>query len=52
MAGLDFNYKLMKRLSFSFAPVSRLYLKPVLVKNGLPTDSFSLGFRTGMKYDF
>lgn len=52
MAGLDINYRILDRLSLSFAPVSRFYLKPVLEKNGNSTDSFSLGFRSGMKFDF
>ncbi|MBK7174489.1 MAG: hypothetical protein IPH84_14945 [Bacteroidales bacterium] len=52
MASLDFNYKIMDRLSISFAPTSRIYLKPVLLKEGSSTDSFSLGFRSGMKFEF
>ncbi|MBK7215441.1 MAG: hypothetical protein IPH88_19615 [Bacteroidales bacterium] len=52
MAGLDINYRILDRLSLSFAPISRFYLKPVLEKNGSSTDSFSLGFRSGMKFDF
>ena len=52
VASLDFNYRIMNRLSISFAPTSRFYLKPVLLKDGNPTDSFSLGFRSGMKFDF
>jgi hypothetical protein len=52
MAGLDFNYAVMSRLIISFAPTSRFYLKPVLVKDGSSTDSFSLGFRSGVKFKF
>jgi hypothetical protein len=52
MAGLDFNYLVMDRLIISFAPISRVYLKPVLEKNGSSTDSFSLGFRSGVKFKF
>jgi hypothetical protein len=52
IASLDFNYRIMNRLSISFAPTSRFYLKPVLLKDGNSTDSFSLGFRSGMKFDF
>lgn len=52
MAGLDFNYRVLDKLSISFAPISRFYLKPVLEKNGVSTDSFSLGFRSGVKLDF
>lgn len=52
MAGLDFNYRIMDRLSLSFAPTSRYYIRPVLEKNGASTDSFSFGFRSGMKFEF
>lgn len=52
MAGLDFNYLVMKRLVISFAPTSRFYLKSVLEKNGSSTDNFSLGFRSGVKFKF
>ncbi len=52
VTGLDINYRVLKRLSVSLAPTSRIYIKPVLEKNGFPTDSFSLGFRSGIKYDF
>jgi len=52
MAGLDFSYRIMDRLSLSFAPTSRYYIRPVLEKNGASTDSFSFGFRSGMKFEF
>jgi hypothetical protein len=52
MAGLDFDYLVMDRLIISFAPTSRIYLKPVLEMNGSSTDSFSLGFRSGIKFKF
>jgi hypothetical protein len=52
MTGFDFNYRILDRLSFSFAPLTRIYLKPVLEKNGSSTDSFSMGFRSGVKLDF
>jgi hypothetical protein len=52
MTGIDFNYKVFSRLSISFAPVSRWYFKPVLSKNNQATDELTLGFRTGMKFDF
>jgi len=52
VTGLDINYKFLKRLSISFAPVSRWYFKPVLTKNNQATDELTLGFKTGMKFDF
>ncbi len=52
MAGLDFSYQLMSHLNISFAPTSRIYVKPVLETNGASTDSFTLGFRSGIRYDF
>jgi len=52
VTGIDFNYKVLSRLSISFAPVSRWYFKPVLSMDNQPTDELTLGFRTGMKFDF
>jgi hypothetical protein len=52
MTGIDFNYKVFTRLTISFAPVSRWYFKPVLSKDNQATDELTLGFRTGMKFDF
>jgi len=52
VTGLDFNYRILKRISISFAPTSRWYFKPVLTQNNQPTDELTLGFKTGMKFDF
>ncbi len=52
VTGIDFNYQIIKRLSISFAPTSRWYFKPLIVKDNQPTDELSLGFTTGMKFDF
>jgi len=50
--GIDLNYRLLKRLSFTFTPTSLWYFKPVLTKDNQPTDELTLGFKTGMKFDF
>jgi hypothetical protein len=50
--GVDFNYRFLKRLSFTFTPTSLWYFKPVLTKDNQPTDELTLGFKTGMKFDF
>jgi hypothetical protein len=52
VTGIDFNYKILKRLSITFTPTSRWYFKPVLSKNNQATDELTLGFKTGMKFDF
>lgn len=52
VTGIDLNYKLLKRLSFTFTPTSLWYFKPVLTKDNQPTDELTLGFKTGMKFDF
>ena len=52
VTGIDFNYKIIERLSFTFTPTSRWYFKPVLTMNGQPTDELTLGFRTGVKFEF
>lgn len=52
VTGIDFNYKILNRLSFTFTPTSRWYFKPVLSKNNQATDELTLGFKTGMKFDF
>jgi hypothetical protein len=52
VTGLDFNYRILKRISISFAPTSRWYFKPVLTQNNQATDELTLGFKTGMKFDF
>lgn len=52
VTGIDFNYRLLDKLSFTFTPVSRWYFKPLLVQNNQATDELTLGFRTGVKFDF
>jgi hypothetical protein len=52
VTGIDFSYKFFNRLSLTFSPTSRWYFKPVLTVNNQPTDELSLGFKTGMKFDF
>ncbi len=52
VTGIDFNYKILNRLSISFTPVSRWYFKPVLTMENQATDELTLGFKTGMKFDF
>jgi len=52
VTAIDFNYNIISKLSISFAPVSRWYFKPVLSKNNQATDELTLGFRTGLKFDF
>ena len=46
---IGFNYPW---LSFTFTPTSRWYLKPVLSLNNEATDNLTLGFKTGIKFDF
>lgn len=52
MTGIDLNYALIKRLSFTFTPLGRLYLKPITETETSASDPFTFGFRTGMKFDF
>ena len=52
VTGIDFSYKFLNKLSLSFTPTSRWYFKPVLSKNNQATDEMTLGFKTGMKFDF
>lgn len=52
VSAIDFNYMIIKRLSFTFTPTSRWYLKPVLSLNNEATDKLTLGFKTGIKFDF
>jgi len=52
VTGIDFNYKVLNRLSISFTPTSRWYFKPVLSLNNQPTDELTLGFKTGVKFEF
>jgi hypothetical protein len=52
VTAIDFNYKIFNRLSITFTPTSRWYLKPVLSLDSQATDKLTLGFKTGMKFDF
>lgn len=52
ITAIDFNYTILKHVSINLAPVSRWYFKPVLTRNSQPTDEFTIGFRTGMKFAF
>ena len=52
VTGIDFSYEIFKRLSFTFTPTSRWYFKPVLTKDNRATDELTLGFKTGMKFEF
>ena len=52
VTGIDFNYEVLNRLSIYFTPTSRWYFKPVLSINNQPTDELTLGFKTGVKFDF
>jgi hypothetical protein len=52
VTAIDFNYKILNRLSITFTPTSRWYLKPVLSLESQSTDKLTLGFKTGMKFDF
>lgn len=52
VTAIDFNYMILNRLSISFTPTSRWYLKPVLSLNNKATDNLTLGFKTGIKFDF
>jgi len=52
VTGIDFSYKFLNKLSLSFTPTSRWYFKPVLSKNNQATDELTLGFKTGLKFDF
>lgn len=50
--GVDFNYRMFNKLSLTFAPTSRWYFRPMLKQDNKATDEFTVGFRTGIKYDF
>lgn len=52
VTGIDFNYKIINRIILSFTPTSRWYFKPVLSLNNQPTDELTLGFKTGLKFEF
>lgn len=50
--GIDLSYKLSKKLSFTISPTSRWYFKPIWLRENLPTDELTLGFKSGIRYDF
>lgn len=50
--GINFNYRILNKLSLSVTPLSRWYFKPVLTQNNKATDDVTFGFSTGIKYDF
>ncbi len=52
VTGIDFNYKILNRISITFTPTSRWYFKPVLLKDNQATDELTLGFKSGIKVDF
>ena len=52
ITGIDFNYKIINRISISFTPTSRWFFKSIMTKDNQPTDELTLGFKTGMKFDF
>lgn len=52
VTAIDFNYMIINRLSISFTPTSRWYLKPVLSLDNQATDNLTIGFKTGIKFDF
>lgn len=52
VTAIDFNYMILNKLSITFTPTSRWYFKPVLSMNNQATDELTLGFRTGLKFDF
>ena len=52
VTALDFNYKILNRLSITVTPTSRWYVKPVLSLDNQATDELTLGFRTGIKFGF
>lgn len=49
-SGIDINYQIFKRLSLSFAPNTRYYLRPVLQSDNESSDKFSIGFTSGLKF--
>lgn len=49
-SGIDINYQLFKRLSLSFAPITRYYIRPLLQSDNESSDKFSLGFTSGLKF--
>jgi hypothetical protein len=51
ITGIEFDYRLLKRLSLTLQPQARYYFLPIFTNAENSPDSFSLGFRTGMKFD-
>ncbi len=51
VSGIEFDYRLLKRLSLTVQPQVRYYLHPIFKDSETSPDSYSLGFRTGMKFD-
>jgi hypothetical protein len=52
VTAINFNYKIINKLSISFTPTSRWYFKPVLSLNNQATDELTLGFMSGLKFEF
>lgn len=50
-SGIEFDYRLLKRLSFTLQPQARYYIYPVFTSAGNSPNPFSLGLLTGMKFD-
>lgn len=50
--GIQLDYRLLKRLSITLQPQAKYYFRPIFSDTGTSPDSFSLGFHTGMKFDF
>jgi hypothetical protein len=51
IAGFQLDYRIIKRFSLLVEPSARFYLVPLFDGYLNRSDSFSLGFRTGIKYD-
>jgi len=52
VTAINFNYKILNKVSISFTPTSRWYFKPVLSLNNQATDELTLGFMSGLKFEF
>jgi len=52
VTAINFNYKIINKLSISFTPTSRWYFKPVLSLNNQATDELTLGFMSGLTFEF
>ncbi len=51
VSGIEFDYRLLKRFSLTLQPQARYYFQSIFKESGNTPDPFSLGFRTGMKFD-